>query len=147
MNTANKLQQLTSYKQVSVGDTIICNTAHSSRRLLTKGKAYKVLAIEPNTSTPIGQDYVTVQSDKPNRTVTAYITRFSRQIERPCKPDTAEVITIIHAGETYTLTELVTQEWKIQTTDGIYTHYTNLAEAMHMVTRFIKETIRMKGTI
>ena len=85
----NKLQQLTSYKQVSVGDTIICNTAQ----------------------------------------------------------DTAEVITIIHAGETYTLTELVTQEWKIQTTDGIYTHYTNLAEAMHMVTRFIKETIRMKGTI
>lgn len=96
----NKLQQLTSYKQVSVGDTIICNTAHSSRRLLTKGK-----------------------------------------------PDTAEVITIIHAGETYTLTELVTQEWKIQTTDGIYTHYANLAEAMHMVTRFIKETIRRKGTI
>lgn len=80
MNTANKLQQLTSYKQVSVGDT-------------------------------------------------------------------AEVITIIHAGETYTLTELVTQEWKIQTTDGIYTHYANLAEAMHMVTRCIKETIRRKGTI
>ena len=147
MNTANKLQQLTSYKQVSVGDTIICNAAYGYHYLLTEGREYKVLATEPNPFHVYQRDYVTVQSDNPNKAVTAHLTRFSKQIERPSKPDTAEVITIIHAGETYTLTELVTQEWKIQTTDGIYTHYANLAEAMHMVTRCIKETIRRKGTI
>ena len=78
MNAANKLQQLTSYKQVSVGDTIICNAAYGYNYLLTEGKEYKVLATEPNPFGMYQRDYVTVQSDNPNKTVTAHITRFSK---------------------------------------------------------------------
>ena len=78
MNTANKLQQLKSYKQVSVGDTIICNTAYGYRSYLTEGREYKVLATEPNPFGMYERDYVTVQSDNPNKTVTAHITRFSK---------------------------------------------------------------------
>ena len=74
MNTAN-LRQLTSYKEVSVGDTIICTAGYSYP--LTNGKEYKVLAVEPNPFGMYQRDYVTVQSDNPNKKVTAHVTRFS----------------------------------------------------------------------
>ena len=78
MNANNKLQQLTSYKQVSVGDTIICNAASGYHYLLTEGKEYKVISAEPNPFHRYQRDYVTVQSDNPNKTVTTHITRFSK---------------------------------------------------------------------
>ena len=78
MNAANKLQQLKSYKQVSVGDTIICNAASGYHYLLTEGKEYKVLAAEPNPFLMYERDYVTVQSDNPNKEITAHLTRFSK---------------------------------------------------------------------
>ena len=81
MNAANKLQQLTSYKQVSIGDTIICHAAYGYHYLLTEGKEYKVLATEPNPFAMSQRDYVTVQSDNPNKTVTAHLTRFSKLTE------------------------------------------------------------------
>ena len=81
MNAANKLQQLTSYKQVAIGDTIICHAAYGYNYLLTEGKEYKVLATEPNPFHMYQRDYVTVQSDNPNKTVTAHITRFSKLTE------------------------------------------------------------------
>ena len=73
----DNLQQLTSHTQVSIGDTIICHAAYSYHYLLTEGKEYKVIAVEPNPFGMYQIDYVTVQSDNPNRTVTAHITRFS----------------------------------------------------------------------
>ena len=78
MNTANKLQQLTSYKQVSVGDTIICNAAYGYHSYLTEGREHKVISVEPNPFHLYQRDYVTVQTDKPNKEITAHITRFSK---------------------------------------------------------------------
>ena len=78
MNANNKLQQLTSHKQVSVGDTIICTAAYLYHHLLTEGKEYKILSIVPNPYSMYERDYVTVQSDNPNRTVIAHLTRFSK---------------------------------------------------------------------
>ena len=78
MNANNKSQQLTSHKQVSVGDTIICNTAYGYRSYLTEGREYKVISVEPNPSGMCLRDYVTVQSDNPNKEVTAHLTRFSK---------------------------------------------------------------------
>ena len=72
------LQQLTSYNQVSIGDTIICSSAYGYNYLLTEGKEYKVLATEPNPFGMYQRDYVTVQSDNHNKKVTAHLTRFSK---------------------------------------------------------------------
>ena len=77
MNANNKLQQLTSYKEVSVGDTIICTAAYSCP-LLTEGKEYIVLSVEPSPFGFYQRDYVTVQSDNPNKEITAHLTRFSK---------------------------------------------------------------------
>lgn len=73
----NNLQQLTSCKQVSVGDTIICHAAYGYHPLLTEGKEYKVLAIEPNPFGMYQRDYVTVESDIKNHNVTSHLKRFS----------------------------------------------------------------------
>ena len=78
MNANNKLQQLTSHEQVSVGDTIICNAAYGYRSYLTEGREYKVISAEPNPLCMYDRDYVTVQSDNPNKEVTAHITRFGK---------------------------------------------------------------------
>lgn len=75
------LQQLTSYNQVSIGDTIICSASYGCSHLLTEGKEYKVLATEPNPFGMYQRDYVTVQSDNPNKQVTAHLTRFTKLIE------------------------------------------------------------------
>ena len=77
-NTNNELQQLTSYKQVSVGDTIICNAAYGYRSYLTEGREYKVISAEPNPFGMYQRDYVTVQSDNPNKKITAHLTRFTK---------------------------------------------------------------------
>ena len=79
MSITNK--QLTSHKEVSIGDKIICNANYGYHYLLTEGKEYEVVAVEAN---PFGlgqSDYVTVVSDNPNRKVTAHLTRFGKPIE------------------------------------------------------------------
>ena len=79
MSITNK--QLTSHKEVSVGDKIICNASYGYHHLLTEGKAYEVVAVEAN---PFGMDYidyVTVVSDNPKKKVTAHVTRFGKPIE------------------------------------------------------------------
>ena len=75
------LQRLTSYNQVSVGDIIICDTAYRYHHLLTEGKEYKILSIVPNPFGMYQRDYVTVQSDNPNKEITAHLTRFSKLTE------------------------------------------------------------------
>ena len=74
-------QQLTSYKQVTAGDSITCERSHGYDWLLTVGKEYKVIRAEPNPFGMYQSDCVTVTSDDQRKEVTAHITRFSKQIK------------------------------------------------------------------
>ena len=79
MSITNK--QLTSHKEVSVGDRIICNANYGYSYLLTEGKEYEVVSSEPSPFGMYQRDYVTVVSDNPNKKVTAHLTRFGKPID------------------------------------------------------------------
>ena len=74
-------KQLTSFTQVTTGDTVICEANYGYEWELTIGEEYKVLRSEPNPFGMYRRDCLTVTTDNPNRTVTAHITRFSKIIE------------------------------------------------------------------
>ena len=81
MSIINK--QLTSYKEISVGDKIICNSNYGYDGLLTIGKEYEVVSAQANPFGMYEHDYVTIVSDNPNREVTAYLTRFGKPLKSP----------------------------------------------------------------
>ena len=74
-------KQLTSFTQVTPGDTVICEANHGCEWGLTIGEEYKVLRSEPNPFGMSQRDYITVTTDNSDRTVTAHITRFSKAEE------------------------------------------------------------------